>query len=113
MTFRLPSISTLISFFCLLSFVHAKIIDIANKIDELKLSSHARIVLRGEGQYAELTKRWQYWKTPDIAVVVEVATADDVAETVSKATLVNVQWLHLCTFKCEISILTTFSLANG
>jgi hypothetical protein len=58
--------------------------DVADVIHELELSPNAQIFFRGAEGYANLTKRWQYWNAPDVDAVVEVATAKDVAETVSR-----------------------------
>lgn len=48
-----------------------------------RLSSGAEITLRGEDGYAEKSKRWESWKAPDVAAVVDVKTEVDVQETVS------------------------------
>lgn len=62
--------------------VHAKEIDVSKVIKDLNLSPGARVYLRDEEGYVQRTKRWQYWKAPDFAAVVEVATPEDVSETV-------------------------------
>lgn len=49
-----------------------------------KLSFGARIVLEGEDGFAERAERWQVWKSPDVAAVVDVQTEEDVQETVCR-----------------------------
>lgn len=56
----------------------------AQALKELKLSPEAQVFSRGEVGYVERTKRWQRWREPDVGAVVEVATAEDVAATVSR-----------------------------
>jgi len=51
-------------------------------LPELELSPPANVYLRGENGYTRLAKRWQVWRSPDFAAVVEVATAEDVAKMV-------------------------------
>ena len=51
-------------------------------LPELELSPSANVYLRGDNGYTRLVKRWQAWRSPDFAAVVEVACADDVAKTV-------------------------------
>ncbi|KAI0100095.1 hypothetical protein GGR51DRAFT_564506 [Nemania sp. FL0031] len=46
------------------------------------LSPQATVALRDSPEYANLTDRWRKWHAPDIAAVVEVATEEDVQETV-------------------------------
>ncbi|OAL54416.1 FAD-binding domain-containing protein [Pyrenochaeta sp. DS3sAY3a] len=70
--------------------VHAKDVDVSKVIEGLKLSAGAKVHLRGEEGYVQRTKRWQYWKAPDFAAVVEVATAEDVSETIKFANTHNV-----------------------
>lgn len=62
--------------------VFATKVDLSKTIDGLKLSAGAKVYLRGEEGYVQRTKRWQYWKAPDFGAVVEVATAEDVSQTV-------------------------------
>jgi hypothetical protein len=51
-------------------------------LPELELSPTANVYLRGEIGHTRLIERWQTWRAPDFAAVVEVATAEDVARTV-------------------------------
>ncbi|KAI1124475.1 hypothetical protein F5Y10DRAFT_249357 [Nemania abortiva] len=46
------------------------------------LSPQATVALRDSLDYANLTSRWREWHAPDIAAVVEVATEEDVQQTV-------------------------------
>lgn len=48
-----------------------------------RLSREAAIVFEGEERWKVVTKRWQWWRAPDVRAVVEVAAEEDVAETVS------------------------------
>jgi hypothetical protein len=48
-----------------------------------RLSSNASIFLPGSSEFSDATLRWQEWESPNITIVVEVATEDDVQETVS------------------------------
>jgi hypothetical protein len=47
-----------------------------------RLSEGAQVLLEGEDGFAEKTERWQSWKSPDVAAVVDVRTEGDVQETV-------------------------------
>jgi hypothetical protein len=47
-----------------------------------RLSMGAGILLKGEAGFEEKVERWQSWKMPQIAAVVEVKTEEDVQETV-------------------------------
>ncbi|CAJ2512976.1 Uu.00g010950.m01.CDS01 [Anthostomella pinea] len=49
------------------------------------LSPEASIVLPCDGEFANLTSRWREWHAPNISVVVQVATADDVQQVVRYA----------------------------
>lgn len=49
---------------------------------ELQLSPEAQIFLRGTQGYKVLTRRSQFWRAPDVAAVVQVASAEDVAATI-------------------------------
>jgi hypothetical protein len=51
-------------------------------LPKLELSPTANVYLRGENGYTRLVKRWQIWRSPDFAAVVEVATSEDVKKTV-------------------------------
>jgi hypothetical protein len=48
-----------------------------------RLSSNASIFLPGSSEFSDATLRWQEWESPNITIVVEVATENDVQETVS------------------------------
>ncbi|KAJ4368305.1 hypothetical protein N0V83_006661 [Neocucurbitaria cava] len=63
---------------------------IETTLKKLKLSSEAQVFFRNQEGYVERTKRWQSWKSPDVAAVVEVATPEDVAETIRFANTHNI-----------------------
>jgi hypothetical protein len=48
-----------------------------------QLSPQASIVLSNDADFAKLTGRWREYHSPDVAVVVQVATEADVQQTVS------------------------------
>lgn len=48
-----------------------------------RLSPEASILFPNDPLFANATLRWQDWEHPDIVIAVEVATENDVAETVS------------------------------
>ncbi|PTU20486.1 hypothetical protein P175DRAFT_0217630 [Aspergillus ochraceoroseus IBT 24754] len=52
---------------------------------ESRLSRHAHLYPPGSPGYIQGTKRWSALDEPDIALVVEVATAEDVVETIQYA----------------------------
>lgn len=56
--------------------------DVEELLPKLELSPGAKVYLRGEEGHTRLTKRWQAWRAPDFAAVVEVAIAEDVAKIV-------------------------------
>ena len=58
-----------------------------------RLSPNATIYFPGGSQFAEATSRWSSYGEPNISVVVEVATAADVAATVQYANSVQMPFL--------------------
>jgi hypothetical protein len=46
------------------------------------LSKNAEIILQSNSEFAEASKRWQWWAAPDVKVVVKVQTEEDVQQTV-------------------------------
>jgi hypothetical protein len=58
-----------------------------------QLSRNASIYFPGGSQFAEATSRWSVYDQPNISVVVEVATAEDVAATIKYANRVHLPFL--------------------
>lgn len=48
----------------------------------VKLSPDAKIILQGDGEFENATKRWQTFATPHFIAVVDVRSQQDVQETV-------------------------------
>jgi hypothetical protein len=46
------------------------------------LSKNAEIILQSDSEFTEASKRWQCWAAPDVNMVVEVQTEEDVQQTV-------------------------------
>ncbi|CAO2654889.1 Nn.00g116220.m01.CDS01 [Neocucurbitaria sp. VM-36] len=69
---------------------HATDAGLEKALKKLKLSPEARVFFRDQDGYLERTKRWQFWKSPDVATIIEVATPEDVAETVRFANTHNI-----------------------
>ncbi|KAJ8128842.1 hypothetical protein O1611_g4791 [Lasiodiplodia mahajangana] len=57
------------------------------------LSPQATVALRDSPDYAKLTERWREWHAPTIAAVVEVATEEDVQQTVRFAVKFNIPFV--------------------
>ncbi|KAI0814416.1 hypothetical protein GGR55DRAFT_431499 [Xylaria sp. FL0064] len=57
------------------------------------LSSEASLVLQGDPEFANLTSRWREWHSPMIAAVVQVATENDVQQTVRFADKYNIPFV--------------------
>jgi hypothetical protein len=48
------------------------------------LSPSAAIILPGDASFEDVTSRWREWHAPEVAAVVQVATHNDVQETVRR-----------------------------
>lgn len=64
-----------------------------NILSQLKLSPNARVHLRNEPGYATAVKRWQYWRAPDFAIIIDVANENDVSEAVRFANSHHIPFL--------------------